>query len=273
MTKKNPETASAKARVLIVDDHPVVREGLAMHLAAQPDLEVCGEAEDLPGALALMASARPDVAIIDISLKNSNGIELIRRIRERNGEVRILVWSMYPESLYAERALRAGAQGYLTKGRATHHVLDAIRAILQGQVYVSGELANRLLQRVVGHKSEERSAIDTLSDRELEAFQLIGEGMTTESIAEKMHVSPKTVETFRTRIKEKLGISNLPELIRCLSEAICPARHLGKRLFGLGPPSPFDNLRKVVDNLTKRHKNGRTSLPGNSAPFRKVRPC
>ena len=225
MTRKHPESAAAKARVLIVDDHPVVREGLAMHLAAQPDLEVCGEAEDLPGALALLASARPDVAIIDISLKNSNGMELIRRIQERHDVVRILVWSMYPETLYAERALRAGAQGYLNKGQATHHVLDAVRALLQGQVYVSGDLANRLLQRVVGRKCEERSAIDSLSDRELEAFQLLGEGLTTEAIAEKMHVSPKTVETFRTRIKEKLGISNLPELIQRAAQWVVESKY------------------------------------------------
>jgi DNA-binding NarL/FixJ family response regulator len=210
---------------LIVDDHPVVREGLAMHLSTQPDLVVCGEAEDLPGALALMASARPDVAIIDISLKNSNGIELIRRIKERHDLVRILVWSMYPETLYAERSLRAGAQGYMNKGQATHHVLDAIRAILQGKVYVSGELANRLLERVVGRKPEGRSAIDSLSDRELEAFQLMGEGMTTESIAEKMHVSPKTVETFRARIKEKLGISNLTELIQRAAQWVVESKY------------------------------------------------
>src|SRR5262245_55350575 len=227
MTRKNPETASAKARVLIVDDHPVVREGLAMHLATQPDLEVCGEAEDLRGALALMASARPDVAIIDISLKNSDGMELIRRIKERHDAVRILVWSMYPENLYAKRAIRAGAQGYVNKGQATHHVLDAIRAILQGQVYVSGELANRLHKRVVGRKPEERSAIDSLSDRELEAFQLIGEGLATESIAEKMHVSPKTVETFRNRIKEKLGISNLPELIQRAAQWVVESKYQG----------------------------------------------
>ena len=225
MSKKTPEPASTKAKVLIVDDHPVVREGLAMHLAAQPDLEVGGEAEDLPGALALLASARPDVAIIDISLKNSNGIELIRRIKEHHEAVRILVWSMYPENLYAERALRAGAQGYLNKGQATHHVLDAVRAILQGRVYVSGEFTNQLLHRVVGQKPEERSPIDNLSDRELEAFQLMGEGMTTESIAEKMHVSPKTVETFRARIKEKLGISNLTELIQRAAQWVVESKY------------------------------------------------
>jgi DNA-binding NarL/FixJ family response regulator len=225
MSTKNAEAVSAKAKVLIVDDHPVVREGLAMHLATQPDLEVCGEAEDLPGALALLASARPDVAIIDISLKNSNGIELIRRIRDRHDAVRILVWSMYPANLYAERALRAGAQGYLNKGQATHHVLDAVRAVLQGRVYVSGAIAEQLLQRVVGRKPEERSTIDSLSDRELEAFQLMGEGLTTESIAEKMHVSPKTVETYRARIKEKLGISNLTELIQRAAQWVVESRY------------------------------------------------
>jgi DNA-binding NarL/FixJ family response regulator len=214
VTRKNPEANPAKVRVSIVDDHPVVREGLAMHLATGPDLEVCGEAEDVPGALALLASTRPDVAIIDISLKNGNGLELIRRIKDLRDTVRILVWSMYPESLYAERALRAGAQGYLNKGQATHHVLDAVRAIVQGKVYVSGDLADRLLHRVVGHKLEERSPIDCLSDRELEVFRLIGEGMATETIAKKMHVSPKTVETFRARIKEKLGLSNMTELIQ-----------------------------------------------------------
>src|SRR6516225_10094052 len=225
MARKNPEAAPARTKVLIVDDHPVVREGLAMHLATQPDLEVCGEAEDLPGAMTLLASAQPDVAIIDISLKGSSGIELIRRIKDRGHAVRILVWSMYPENLYAERALRAGAQGYLNKGKATHHVLDAVRAVLQGKVYVSGAIAEQILQRVVGRKQEESSAIDSLSDRELEAFQLIGEGMTTESIAEKMHVSPKTVETFRARIKEKLGISNLPELIQRAAQWVVESKY------------------------------------------------
>jgi DNA-binding NarL/FixJ family response regulator len=225
MTRKKAEAVSARAKVLIVDDHPVVREGLALHLATQPDLEVCGEAEDLPRALVLLDSARPDVMIIDISLKNSNGLELIRRIKARGDAVRILVWSMYPENLYAERALCAGAHGYLNKGQATHRVLDAVRAILQGRVYVSGELADRLLHRVVGRRPEGNSAIDGLSDRELEAFQLIGEGMTTESIAEKMHVSPKTVETFRARIKEKLGISNLTELIQRAAQWVVESKY------------------------------------------------
>jgi DNA-binding NarL/FixJ family response regulator len=214
MTTKNRETAPDAATILIVDDHPVVREGLAMQIATQADLRVCGEAEDVAGALALLESARPDVAIVDISLKNGNGLDLIRRIKDRHDTVRILVWSMYPENLYAERALRAGAQGYLHKGQATRRLLDAVRAVLAGKVYVSGELADELLHRLVRGGAAERSPIDRLSDRELEAFELMGHGLTTEAIAARMHVSPKTVETYRARIKEKLGLGNITELVR-----------------------------------------------------------
>jgi DNA-binding NarL/FixJ family response regulator len=209
-----PKVDSNVSRILIVDDHPIVREGLAMHLAAQADLVVSGEAEDLPGALALLASTRFDVAVIDISLAKGNGLDLVRLIRQRYEAIRVLVWSMYPEHLYAERALRAGAQGYLHKGQATNSVLNAVRDIIQGKMYVSGTLAEQLLRRVVGRSAEDRSPIDTLSDREFEAFRLIGEGMTTQSIAQRMHVSPKTVETYRARIKEKLGLSNSTELIQ-----------------------------------------------------------
>src|SRR5437899_8731495 len=178
MTKVNREAAPATVRILIVDDHPVVREGLALQIATQPDLEVCGEAEDVAGALALVESARPDVAIIDISLKNGNGIDLIRRIKAHQGSLPILVWSMYPENLYAERALRAGARGYLHKGQATRQLLEAIRAVLAGRLYVSGELAEELLERVVGGKAAERAPIQSLSDRESEASEWTGHGMT-----------------------------------------------------------------------------------------------
>ncbi len=201
-------------KVLIVDDHPVVREGLAMQIETQPDFRVCGEAEDVPAALALVNSAQPDVAIIDISLKNGNGIDLIRRIKERNNSVRILVWSMYPEALFAERALRAGAQGYLHKGQATSHLLNAIRSVLAGKLYVSGELSEKLLSSVVGAKMAERSPIERLSIRELQAFELMGQGLNTEAIATRMRVSPKTIETYRARIKEKLDLSNITELIQ-----------------------------------------------------------
>jgi DNA-binding NarL/FixJ family response regulator len=214
MTSKNQPSKKSGIRILIVDDHPVVREGLAMQIATQPDLEICGEAEDLPGALNLLTSTRPHVAIIDISLKNDNGIELIRRIKARQDDVQILVWSMYPESLYAERALRAGAKGYLNKGRATRELLDAIRAVLAGKIYISGDLAGHLVRQVAQGEWAQRSPMDRLSDRELQAFEFMGYGQTTEDIAARMHVSPKTVETYRGRIKEKLGLSKNSQLIQ-----------------------------------------------------------
>lgn len=218
---RNRNYATVVRKVLIVDDHPVVREGLAMQLASQSDLQVCGEAEDVAGALALLETTYPDVAIVDISLKDGNGIDLIRRIKDRRETVRILVWSMYPENLYAERALRAGAQGYLHKGQATRNLLEAIRAVLAGKVYVSGELTDQLLKRVVGGNQAERAPIDRLSDRELEAFELMGHGLTTDAIAEKMHVSPKTIETYRARIKDKLGLGNITVLVQRAARWVC----------------------------------------------------
>ena len=230
MANRKSEADKAATKILIVDDHPVVREGLAMHLASQPDLEVCGQADDIPGALALLASTRPDVAIIDISLRNGNG-QSDPPIRERHDKLRISSGRCSREPL-RPNAPSSGAQGYLNKGQATHHVLDAVRAILQGKVYVSGDLADQLLHRAVGQKLEERSPIDRLSDRELQAFQLIGEGMTTEAIAEKMHVSPKTVETFRARIKEKLGLTNMNELIHRAAQWVVEAKCVAMRSLG-----------------------------------------
>jgi DNA-binding NarL/FixJ family response regulator len=205
-------------KILVVDDHPIVREGLGMQIATQPDLCVCGEAEDVPSALALVEAQQPNVVIVDILLKNGNGLDLIRRITERHIDVRILVWSMYPENLYAERALHAGAHGYLHKSQATVHILDAIRAILDGKLYVSGETTGSLLRRVVGRATTIRSPMEALSNRELEGFEMMGHGMTTESIANKMHVSAKTVETYRARIKEKLGLENVNQLIQRASQ-------------------------------------------------------
>lgn len=203
------------ARILIVDDHPVVREGLALQLATQPDLEVVGEAEDIPGALQRAAATKPDLIIVDITLKNGSGLDLIRRLRARDEDVKLLVWSMHPENLYAERAIRAGAQGYLHKGQATSKLLEAIRTVLAGRVFISGDMTDLLLRRVVGAKQgDELSPIERLSDRELEAFKLMGEGLTTDRIAARMFVSPKTVETYRARIKEKLGLNNVTELVQ-----------------------------------------------------------
>ncbi|HEY8503107.1 MAG TPA: response regulator transcription factor [Gemmataceae bacterium] len=212
------EGAGPPARVFVVDDHPVVREGLAAQIAAQPDLELCGQAEGVADALARVKELRPDVAVIDISLKDGNGIDLIKRLRAREDPVRVVVWSMYPENLYAERALRAGAAGYVHKGRATREILEAIRSVLAGQVYLSPDVSAQLLARMVGGGPGGRSPVEALSDRELETFGLLGRGLTTEQIAERMHLSPKTVETYRLRIKEKLGVRTVPELIRLAAE-------------------------------------------------------
>jgi DNA-binding NarL/FixJ family response regulator len=214
MPKTTTKKKTKPLRVFIVDDHPIVREGLAAQLSLQPDMEICGEAEDIAGALARIESTRPDVAVIDISLKSGNGIDLVKRLRARDQELRILVWSMFSESLYAERALRAGAQGYIHKGQPAQEILAALRTVLAGKIYVSGAMAEQFMKRLVGGRSSESAPVETLSDRELEAFELIGQGLTTEQIAARMHVSPKTVETYRVHIKKKLNVDSLPELVQ-----------------------------------------------------------
>ncbi len=215
MNRTESAAEHPKSRILVVDDHPAVREGLALQIGLQPDLEVSGEAEDVGAALALLSTARPDVAIIDISLKNGNGIDLIKRIRARDNAVRLLVWSMHPENLYAERALRAGAMGYVHKGKATRDIIEAIRTVLAGKMYLSPDLSTELLGRLVGNGPQaDLASVDSLSDRELESFQLMGQGLTTQQIAARMHVSPKTVETYRARIKEKLHVDSMASLIQ-----------------------------------------------------------
>ena len=203
-----------RARVLIVDDHPAVREALAMRIGRQSDLEVCGEAADLSEALRLVADTQPDVAVIDISLKTGCGIDLIKRIKDRNDTVRMLVWSTHSESLYAERALRAGALGYVNKDQATDKIVEGIRRVLEGKVYLSDAMVETMLRRTVGGEREEvtRSPLDALADRELEVFRLIGQGVKTAEIAERLHLSVKTIETYRDRIREKLDLSDGTEL-------------------------------------------------------------
>jgi DNA-binding NarL/FixJ family response regulator len=198
-----------RARVLIVDDHPAVREALALRISRQPDLEVCGEAADTGAALRLLADTRPDVAVVDISLKSSNGLDLIKRIKDRDDHIRMLVWSMHSEALYAERALRAGALGYINKDQATDRIVEAIRQVLSGKVWLSEPMAERMLQRAVGGGPEvTRSPLDDLADRELEVFRLIGHGVKTAQIAEQLHLSIKTVETYRDRIRHKLHLDD-----------------------------------------------------------------
>jgi DNA-binding NarL/FixJ family response regulator len=199
-------------RVLIVDDHPIVRQGLTQLIAQASDLEVCGEASDAAAAVVAIDELAPDVAIVDLMLKESSGIELIKDIKSRRRDVRILVISMHDEAVYAERALRAGAHGYIMKEEATHKVLTALRRVLAGDVYVSTEMVGRILRRMVGGGPGD--GIDRLSDRELEVFQWIGRGLSVGDIAEKLKVSPKTIESYRTHIKEKLGLASANDVLR-----------------------------------------------------------
>ncbi len=201
-------------RILIVDDHPIVRLGIRQLLAAEPDLELCGEAESADAAKQLVASARPDLAIIDLSLAGGTGLDLIRSLRDSTPTLPLLVLSMHDEALFAERVLRAGARGYIMKREAITGLVAAIRQVLAGRVYVSEGMAQTVLERL-GH---ERASADTplanLTDRELEVFDLIGRGLSTAAIAEQMGVSVKTIETYRSNIKTKLNLKDATDLIR-----------------------------------------------------------
>jgi DNA-binding NarL/FixJ family response regulator len=207
--------AGRKKKILVVDDHPVFRQGLADLINEESDLAVCGEAEDSAEAIELIGELKPDMAVVDIILKQTSGLELIKDIKVRYPNLPVLTLSMRDESLYAERALRAGAKGYIMKQEATENVIAAIRKVLDGQVYVSDAMASQVVSRLVGGAAEPgASGVDHLSDREFEVFCLIGTGYGTHQIAEKLHLSTKTIETYRAHIKEKLNISSAAELRR-----------------------------------------------------------
>lgn len=203
----DPKSKSPRATVLIVDDHPAVREALTLRLSQAEDLAVCGEAADETAAVRRFDELKPDVTVVDISLKTGEGLDLIKRIRAKHPLARLLVWSMHSEALYAERALRAGALGYITKEQATVQIVEAIRQVLAGKVYLSPATTERLLGRVSGDGLD-RSPVETLSDRELEVLRLIGGGVRTADIAGRLHLSVKTVETYRDRICQKLALAD-----------------------------------------------------------------
>ncbi len=203
-----------KTRVLIVDDHPMIRERLGEFIGRQSDLTVCGEAGSAAEALAVARRAKPDVAIVDLTLKDSNGFDLIATLRAQLPAVRMLVLSMHDETLYAERVLRAGAHGYVTKQEATQSVITALRQVLRGEIYLSDRLATQLLCRVVGGPTCSRDPAVVLTNRELLVFRAIGEGRGTREIAERLNLSIKTVESYRQRIKIKLQIATAPQLIQ-----------------------------------------------------------
>ena len=202
----------SKRRVLVVDDHPIVRQGLTMLINREPDLMVCGEAEEIHSATEAIAALRPDIVLLDISLGGPDGLELLKQLRARNDDLPVLILSMHDESIYAERVLRAGANGYIMKQEATELVLTALRRILAGQVYVPDRVAARMLGQYVRGSAEARSPLANLSDRELEVFRMIGDGSSTREIAEALHLSIKTVESYQAHIKEKLALKSGREL-------------------------------------------------------------
>lgn len=205
----------AKKEIFLVDDHPLVREWLTNLINQQPDLAVCGEAETGPQAMEAILRLKPDVAIVDISLKDSSGIELIKDLKQTQPATAVLVLSMHEESHYAERSLRAGARGYVVKRETTRKVIAAIRQVLAGGIYLSDELATALAAQLVTGKGPPRqSPVEQLSDRELEVFELLGQGRGTRQIAEVLKVSVKTVQAYCARIKEKLNLASATELLR-----------------------------------------------------------
>lgn len=209
-----PSQQARKSRVLIVDDHPVVREGLGRRIGRQDDMDVCGEAETRADALALVASSNPDLVIVDLGLKDSSGLELIKDIKVRQPDLPVLVLSMQDESVYAERVLKAGARGYVMKHEATDKVVLAARQVLAGKVYLSEKLSSKFLDVLFGHKGEPGpSPADLLTDRELEVFELLGRGLSTRKIAEQLYLSIKTIEAYREHIKDKLKLDGANELL------------------------------------------------------------
>ncbi len=214
MNKSAVSPLASKYRIFLVDDHPILRQGLALFINREPDLMVCGEADGAASALQAIRSSIPDFVILDISLDGPDGLELLKTLRAKYPSLPVLILSMHDESTYAERALRAGANGYIMKQEATEKVLTAIRQVLRGDVYVSEHLTRRMLQQFVHGSISPRDPVTTLSDRELEVYRLIGAGHGTRQIADELHVSTKTVESYQAHIKEKLSLRNARELVQ-----------------------------------------------------------
>jgi len=218
MPKTRPASepeVSRKKKVLIVDDHPVFRRGISSLINAESDFEVCGEAGTSPSALEAMRALFPDVALLDISLPGTDGVELIKLMKAERPKLPILMISMHEESIYALRVLRAGALGYIMKAEALNNIGEALRTVLNGDIYVSKKFAERLIFKAIqSTESGMDSPVDVLSDRELEVLQLIGKGFGTREIAENLHLSVKTIETHRAHVKEKLGFKDAREMVR-----------------------------------------------------------
>lgn len=200
---------------MVVDDHPAIREAISNVISGQLDIEVVGEADSADGALRLVERQRPDVALVDLSLNDTHGLDLVQNIRSFFGETKVVVFSMYDEQVFAERAIRAGAVGYLMKTEPTQHLCEAIRRVQKGEIFLSQRMFSRILGKVVLSRSwGPRFAVDELTDREMAVFQMLGEGHSIEEIAERLCLSRKTAEAYRRRAKEKLGLDTVGELIQ-----------------------------------------------------------
>jgi DNA-binding NarL/FixJ family response regulator len=217
MAKRTQSSArpARRARILLVDDHPMVRERLREVIEREPDLMVCGEAEDRHEALQLVKKARPHLVTIDLTLKSSHGLDLVKDIHAQHPKQRMLVVSMHDESLHAERVIRAGAHGYITKQEATRKILQAIRRILGGELYLNERISAQIIARLTNHAAEKPGhPAESLADQELRVFELIGQGLSTQQIAGALHVNTKTIETYRARVKRKLGLEKPADLLQ-----------------------------------------------------------
>lgn len=212
-----PEKNGRKHGIILVDDHPILRRGVAEVINAEPDLQVIGEAGNMGDVFTLLTKSKPALLVIDVSLDGNNGIELMKQIAFKDPSLKLLAYSMHDEQIYAERALRAGAKGYVMKQHTPEVLIEAIRTVLKGKVYLSPPMSDRLIGKLVGaggSAAATQSPIEKLSDRELEVLQLMGKGLTTSQIADKLCLSVKTVETYREHLKQKLNVQTGPELLR-----------------------------------------------------------
>jgi len=211
--KKNELKTANSYKVLLVEDHPMFREHLGQLIDRELGMSICGEADNIRDAMRLMLETKPDIAIVDITLHGSSGLELLKDIKAQGLDINVLVLSMHDEELYAERALRAGAKGYITKNEASTEVIEAIRCVMKGDVYASRQMTAKLLERMTQKRgNSELAGMETLADRELEVFQMLGRGKSTREIAQTLNLGESTVETYRARIKEKLQLRSAAEL-------------------------------------------------------------
>ena len=221
-SKKNPAPTATKTRIFLVDDHPLLRHGIAESIAVEPDMAVCGQASSAAEAMPAIAQAHPDIVIVDLSLPGRDGIELIKDLKNNHSSLLILVLSMHDESLYAERALRAGAVGYIMKSASTDTLIQAIRKAVAGEIVVGRRLVNRMLTQIASGKREDASSpLECLTNRELEIFRLLGRCRLRREIAQQLHLSVKTIESHQSNMREKLGLQSIIQLRKLAAEFLC----------------------------------------------------